>query len=102
VTASVASSKKKDCAAGKQVAVSVDDLQEMHNHFQEQLDNGMKDMAAKQGTGGLPKAPDTSTKASDVPPPPPDASAAKTLDDQQAAADQTEAQVSKEAFSQGS
>jgi len=84
------------------VAVGVDDLQEMHNHFQEQLDNGMKEMATKQGTGGLPKAPDTSTTASDVPPPPPDASAAKTLDDQQAAADQTDAQVSKEAFSQGS
>ena len=76
--------------SGKQVAVGVDDLQEMHNHFQEQLDNGMKEMAAKQGTGGLPKAPDTSTTASDVPPPPPDASAAKTLDDQQTAADQTE------------
>jgi hypothetical protein len=102
VTVSVASSKKSDCAPGKQVAVSVDDLQEMHNHFQEQLDNGMKEMAAKQGTGGLPKAPDTGTTASDVPPPPPDASAAKTLDDQQTAADQTEAQVSKEAFSQGS
>ena len=102
VTVSVASSKKADCAPGKQVAVAVDDLQEMHNHFQEQLDNGMKEMAAKQGTGGLPKAPDTSTKASDVPPPPPDASAAKALEDQQAAADQTEAQVVKEAFSQGS
>jgi hypothetical protein len=102
VTVSVASSKKSDCAPGKQVAVAVDDLQEMHNHFQEQLDKGMKEMAAKQGTGGLPKAPDTSTTASDVPPPPPDASAAKTLEDQQAAADQTEAQVSKEAFSQGS
>lgn len=102
VTVSVASSKKMDCAAGKQVAVSVDDLQEMHNHFQEQLDNGMKEMAAKQGTGGLPKAPDTSTTASDVPPPSPDASAAKALEDQQTAADQTESQVSKEAFSQGS
>jgi len=102
VTVSVASSKKKDCAPGKQVAVAVDDLQEMHNHFQEQLDNGMKEMATKQGTGGLPKAPDTSTNASDVPPPAPDASAAKALDDQQAAADQTESQVVKEAFSQGS
>lgn len=102
VNVSVSSSKKTDCAAGKQVAVSVDDLQEMHNHFQEQLDNGMKELSSKQGTGGLPKAPDTSTTASDVPPPPPDASAAKALDDQQAAADQTEAQVAKEAFSQGS
>jgi hypothetical protein len=102
VTVSVAASKKTDCAAGKQVSVAVDDLEEMHNHFQEQLDNGMKDLASKQGTNGLPKAPDTSTVASDVPPPPPDANAEKTLQDQQAAADQTEAQVVKEAFSQGS
>jgi len=102
VNVSVSASKKTDCAPGKQVAVAVDDLQEMHNHFQEQLDNGMKDLSSKQGTGGLPKAPDTTTVASDVPPPPPDASAEKTLQDQQAAADQTEAQVVKEAFSQGS
>jgi hypothetical protein len=102
VTVSVSSAKKADCAPGKQVAVAVDDLQEMHNHFQEQLDNGMKELSSKQGTGGLPKAPDTTPIASDVPPPPPDASAEKTLQDQQAAADQTEAQVVKEAFSQGS
>jgi hypothetical protein len=102
VTATVSASKKSDCAAGKQIAVGVDDLQEMHNHFEEQLDNGMKDLSSKQGTNGLPKAPDTTAKPSDVPPPPPDNSAAKALDEQQAAADQTEAQVMKEAFSQGS
>jgi hypothetical protein len=102
VTVSVSSAKKADCAPGKQVAVAVDDLQEMHNHFQEQLDNGMKELSSKQGSGGLPKAPDTTPIASDVPPPPPDASAEKTLQDQQSAADQTEAQVVKEAFSQGS
>jgi hypothetical protein len=97
VNASVASSKKTDCAAGKMVAVSVDDLQEMHNHFQQQLDEGMKTMAAKQGTGGMPKAPDTKTVASDVQAPPPDQAAAKDLQDQQASADQTEADVQKEA-----
>lgn len=102
VTVSVSASKKADCAPGKQVAVAVDDLQEMHNHFQEQLDNGMKELSSKQGTGGLPKAPDTNTVASDVPPPPPDADAEKTLQDQQASADQVESQVVKEAFSQGS
>jgi len=102
VTVSVAASKKADCAAGKQVAVAVDDLQEMHNHFQEQLDNGMKDLSSKQGTGGLPKAPDATPTASDIAPPPPDASAEKALQDQQASADQVEAQVAKEAFSQGS
>lgn len=101
VNASVSASKKSDCPSGGQVAVLVDDLQEMHNHFQEQLDDGMKTLAAKQGTGGIPKAPDTSTKPSDVAPPPPDTSAGKALDDQQKAADQTESDVSKEAAAGG-
>jgi hypothetical protein len=101
VNVSIASSKKGDCAAGKTVAVAVDDLQEMHNHFQEQLDDGLKQLAAKQGTGGLPKSPDTSTTASDVPPPAADKSAGQTIDDQQKAADQTEAQVKQEAASSG-
>ncbi len=96
VTASVSASKKGDCGAGQQIAVSVEDLQDMHNHFQEQLDNGMKDLAQKQGTGGLPKAPDTGTTASDVPLPPPDQDAAKDLTDQEAAADQAETQVQQE------
>ena len=75
VNASVQASKKGDCGAGQQVAVSVDDLQDMRNHFQEQLDSGMKDLAEKQGKGGLPRAPDTGTTASDVPPPSPDTDA---------------------------
>ena len=103
VTVLVTSSKKTDCASGKKVAVSIDDLQEMHNHFMEQVDEGLKTLADKQGTGGLPKAPDTATTTGgEVPQPPPDTSAAAALQDQQAAADQTEAQVVKEAFSQGS
>ena len=79
----------------------MDDLQEMQNHFQEQIDEGMKTLASKQGTSGLPKAPDTSTVASDVPPPPPDKTAAKTLEDQDAEADKTELQVKQEAGSSG-
>ena len=102
VTATVSASKKSDCATGQEVAIGVDDLQEMHNKFEEQLDNGMKDLSSKQGQNGLPKAPDTKTVPSDVPPPPPDNNAAKTLEEQQSAADQTESQVVKEAFSQGS
>ncbi len=101
VTASVSASKKTDCGAGKQVSVSVDDLQEMHNHFEEQVNNGMKALAEKQGTGGLPKAPDTGTTASDVPVPPPDTNAAKDLTDQQATADQTELQVKGETAADG-
>jgi len=97
VTAKVTSSKKTDCAVGKEVLVAVDDLQEMHNKFREQLSGGMKSLAEKQGTGGLPKAPDTSTVAGEVPAPPADTTAAKTLQEQQAAADQTESQVKQEA-----
>jgi len=99
VNASVSASKKDDCAAGKTVAVAVDDLQEMHNHFREQLDKGMGELAKKSGTGGLPKAPDTATVAGDVPPPQPDPNAEKTLQDQQAAADKTESEVKQEAAS---
>jgi hypothetical protein len=99
VNVSVSASKKDDCAAGKTVAVAVDDLQEMHNHFREQLDQGMGELAKKSGTGGLPKAPDTGTVAGDIPPPQPDPNAEKTLADQQAAADKTEAEVKQEAAS---
>ncbi len=102
VNVSVAASKKADCAPGKTVAVAVDDLQEMHNHFREQLTSGMGELAKKQGTGGLPKSPDTTTTKGDVPEPEPDKSAAKTLDDQEKSADQTEAEVKQEAGSGGS
>jgi hypothetical protein len=96
VNASVAATKKGDCASGASVAVKVDDLQEMYNHFAENITNGMGEMAKKQGTGGMPKAPDTGTQAGAVQPPPPDTTAAKTLQDQQAAADQAESQVKQE------
>jgi hypothetical protein len=97
VSASVSASKKSDCASGQTVSVKVDDLQEMQNHFDEQLDNGMKELAKKQGTDGMPKAPDTAVVESDIPPPQPDTTAEKTLQDQQQAADQAETQAKQEA-----
>jgi hypothetical protein len=101
VNASVSATKKGDCASGQTVAVKVDDLQEMYNHFQENITNGMGEMAKKQGTGGMPAAPDTGTQAGAVQPPPPDTSVAKTLQDQQQQADQTESEVKQEAASGG-
>jgi transposase-like protein len=101
VNASVSASKKGECGAGQQVAVTVDQLEEMHNHFEEQLNNGLKTLAEKQGTGGLPKAPDTGTVASDIPTPTPDQEASKELSDQQKQADQTEAQAKQELASGG-
>src|SRR5207244_7128321 len=82
VNVKVVASTKSDCAVGKEGPVSTDDLQEMYNHFREQLKDGMGELAKKQGTGGLPKAPDTATVDGDVPAPPPDKNAQKTLEDQ--------------------
>ncbi len=102
VNASVSASKKSDCGAGKVVAVSVDDLQEMHNHFQESLDAGMKSLAEKQGTNGMPKSPDTKTTASDIQAPPPDTSAGKTIDQQNSDADQAETEAKQDASASNS
>jgi hypothetical protein len=101
VTASVSATKKGDCASGATVAVKVDDLQEMYNHFQENITNGMGELAKKQGTNGMPAAPDTGTSAAAVQPPPPDTTAAKTLQDQQQQADQAEQAAKQDAASGG-
>jgi hypothetical protein len=99
VTVKVVASTKSDCAIGKEGPIGMDDLQEMYNHFREQLTSGMGELAKKQGTGGLPKAPDTTTVAGDVPPPAPDKTAEKTLQEQAADADKTETEVKQEAAS---
>jgi hypothetical protein len=101
VNVKVVASNKSDCAVGKEGPLAVDDLQEMYNSFREGLKDGMGELAKKQGTGGLPKSPDTATTAGDVPPPDPDKTAEKTLKDQAAAADQTESEVKQEAASSG-
>jgi hypothetical protein len=101
VNASVSATKKSDCAAGSTVAVKVDDLQEMYNHFQETLQNGMSEMAKKQGSNGMPAAPDTGTTASSVPPPPPDPNAAADLQQQQQQASQADSQVQQQVASSG-
>ncbi len=79
VSASVQSSKKADCAAGQTVAIGVQDLQEMHNQFRQQLDSGLQTLAANAGKGGLPQAPDTTTVSGEVPAPTPDSAAAAQL-----------------------
>ena len=99
VNVKVVASTKSDCAVGKEGPVSTDDLQEMYNQFREQLKDGMGELAKKQGTGGLPKAPDTSTVDGDVPAPPPDKNVEKTLQDQQSSADQAETEVKQESGS---
>ncbi len=96
VTASIQSTKKADCPTGQTAAIGVQDLQEMHNQFQAQLDAGLKTLADKGGTGGLPKPPDTATTGGEVPPPAPDPSAADQLAQQRQQAEQTVAEVQQQ------
>jgi hypothetical protein len=95
VTASIQSSKKGDCAIGQTVAIGVQDLQEMHNQFREQLNDGLKKLIEKRGKHGLPKPPDTAPAGGEVPPPTPDSKAQEQLIAQQQQADQTEQQVAQ-------
>jgi hypothetical protein len=95
VQASVLSSKQGDCATGQTVAVSVQDLQEMHNQLQQQVDSGLETLAQNGSDAGLPQAPDTTTIAAEVPPPAPDPGAANQIEAEQNLADQVEGQVPK-------
>jgi len=93
VAAIVQSSKQSDCARGATVAVGVQDLQEMHNQFRQQLDAGLKTLASNSGKGGLPPAPDTTTTNGEVPPPAADANAAAQVSSAQQDAKRTEQAV---------
>ncbi len=96
----VTSSKRNDCETGSKAAVSVADLQDMHNRFREQLDAGLKQLAEKQGGDGLPAAPDTSTTADkDVPVPEPDKDVYAQLQGLQKEADQAEQDVKQHSSS---
>jgi hypothetical protein len=59
----VASSQRNDCASGTQVAVAVQDLQDMHNDFRAKISEGLGKLAENQGKGGLPAGPAAGSKA---------------------------------------
>lgn len=102
VGVSVQSSKNGDCDPGSNGNVEVADLQEMHNHFREQMDAGLKQLADNQGKNGLPAAPDTSTVASsDVPPVQPDNDVQAQVQGLQSEADQAEKDVNQKSGAGG-
>lgn len=90
VRISVISSKVNDCSISAMPLVAVDDLQEMHNTFQEEVDSGLQILAEKSGTGGLPKAPDPGTTNGEVLVPSPDRGVADQLVALQVRADEAE------------
>ena len=91
VDAQVKSSRKDECAVGATVGVSTDDLMDMYNNMRQNMTDGMKELASKNGKNGLPKAPDTSTTAGEIPAPTPDANVKDDLSQAQKDADAAEA-----------
>jgi len=93
----LASKGGNECARSDMVAIAMTDLQEMQNHMRQTIDQGIADLQAKQGQGGLPPAP-----AADVGPPasagfaqaapPPDPNAQAEISAQATAANQVEQQ----------
>ena len=91
-----------ECARASSVTVQLTDLQEMQNHMRETIDQGLQDLQAKQGKGGLPAAPPsaqtppaTAQFAAAAPPPEPNVGTEIAQADQQS--DQAEKDVTTEA-----
>src|SRR6202035_3837087 len=91
----VRAGKTTDCKVGSTPQVDLNDLQEMHNHFREQVDAGLENLAKTAGKNGVPAAQSTSTIGGA--PPAPDASAAAQLQQQQKDADQAEVEAKQDA-----
>lgn len=91
----LASKGGTECATAVSVEVPLAALQEMQNHMRETLDQGMAELQAKQGQGGLPAAPATAAGAASVAQfaaaaPPPDANAGNEIAQQSQLAAQAE------------
>jgi len=96
VDATVKSAKKGECPVGATVGVAVDDLQDMYNNLRQNMSQGMKEMADNSGKNGLPKAPDTTTTAGEVPAPTADTNVQTDLQQTQKDADQAEADAKQQ------
>jgi hypothetical protein len=90
----VTTAKKDDCATGTQFGMSIQDLQDMYNDFQAKTDEGLKELAQKQGKGGIPASPAPGGQANPAAVgAAPDPNAAATLKDQDAAAAKAEGEI---------
>ena len=89
----VSSSQRNDCKSGTQLAVSVQDLQDMHNHFAAQIDEGLGKLAASQGKGGIPSGPAPDAKDVAEAKSAPDLTAVAELQKEEQEADKNEKEV---------
>lgn len=89
----VTTSQRGDCATGAQVAVGVQDLQDMHNDFAAKIDGGLQKLAESQGKNGIPGGPAAGGQKNPDGMASADLTALADLQDQQKVADQTETDV---------
>jgi hypothetical protein len=96
----LASKGGSECQKQDTVSVQLTDLQEMQNHMRENIDQGLQDLQAKQGTGGIPALP-PSAQSQPAPAqyaavaPPPDPNAGTEIQQQNQQADQAETEVTQ-------
>jgi hypothetical protein len=95
-----------ECRKGGAVTVGIVDLQDMQNRMRESIGQGMGDLRAKQGQGGLPAIPASAAAATvkasfatEAPPPDPDAAA--QIAQQAQEADKAEREVLAQAAPDG-
>ena len=94
VTVLVTTAKQDDCAATRKFAMSIQDLQDMYNDFQAKMDDGLKQLAEKQGKNGIPPGPAAAGHANpDVAGVTADPTAAASIQEQEQAANEAEADV---------
>lgn len=93
VLVSVLTTKTSDCPSGAKVRMRVTTLQDFANDLQARTDEGLKILSEKQGTNGLPPAPDAVPVANPNGQGTLDPDATNQLKMQQQDADQTEKEV---------
>ena len=99
----VLASKASDCSAGSAVPVKLDDLQEMQNSMMANVDQGLAELKAHPGQGGLPAPPaaaltsQTAAPYAAAAPAGDDANVGQELQQADQQASQTEQQVLAEA-----
>ena len=95
VQALVSNSQKNDCAAGTTLAVSIQDLQDMHNDFVQKMDAGLQELADNQGKNGMPTSPAAGRRANPEGTADDNPTAAAELKQQERAADNAEQDVNQ-------
>jgi len=89
----VTSSQSNDCQPGTQLAVPLQELEDMHNDFRQKIDAGLQTLADNQGKNGMASGPPADPKPVEEGQAQPDTDAAVQLDQQQQDADKAEAEV---------